>query len=114
MRRHYARASLFVSTALYEPFGLTVLEAAQAGLPLVLSDIPSFRELWDGAAVFCRPRDARAFISAINDLLRDSDRRTALAAEARARAGCYTSEAMVSATLSVHRLALSGRTAQAA
>ena len=39
-------------TALYEPFGLAVLEAAQAGCALVLSDIPTFRELWDGAALF--------------------------------------------------------------
>ena len=49
-----ARTAVFVSPALYEPFGLAVLEAAQAGCALVLSDIPTFRELWDGAALFCR------------------------------------------------------------
>ena len=47
---------VFVSAARYEPFGLAVLEAAQAGCPLVLSDIPTFRELWDGAALFVDPR----------------------------------------------------------
>ncbi len=47
-----ARTQVFASTALYEPFGLAVLEAAQAGCALVLSDIPTFRELWDGAALF--------------------------------------------------------------
>ena len=45
-------ATVFASMARYEPFGLAVLEAAQAGMRLVLSDIPSFRELWDGAAIF--------------------------------------------------------------
>ena len=44
--------------ARYEPFGLAVLEAAQAGMRLVLSDIPSFRELWDGAATFVASRRA--------------------------------------------------------
>ena len=38
-----------VSTALHEFQGLAVLEAASAGCALVLSDIPTFRELWDGA-----------------------------------------------------------------
>ena len=52
MRRAYADATVFASLARYEPFGLSVLEAAQAGLRLVLSDIPSFRELWDGVARF--------------------------------------------------------------
>ena len=36
-----------------------MLEAASAGCPLILGDIPTFRELWDGAAVFVAPDDAR-------------------------------------------------------
>ncbi len=52
MATAYAAATVFASMARYEPFGLAVLEAAQAGMRLVLSDIPTFRELWDGAAIF--------------------------------------------------------------
>ena len=52
--------------ALYEPFGLAVLEAAQAGCALVLSDIPTFRELWDGAAVFADPHDPRPAAAAFD------------------------------------------------
>jgi glycosyltransferase involved in cell wall biosynthesis len=52
MAHELASAAVFASAARYEPFGLAVLEAAQAGLPLVLSDIPTFRELWNGAARF--------------------------------------------------------------
>ena len=40
MRQWLPLARAYVSVALYEPFGLGVLEAAQAGCPLVLSDIP--------------------------------------------------------------------------
>jgi glycosyltransferase involved in cell wall biosynthesis len=64
VRRTFAQARIFASSALYEPFGLTVLEAAQARCALVLSDIPTFRELWDGAALFAPARDARAFAEA--------------------------------------------------
>ena len=44
----------------YEPFGLAVLEAAGAGAALVLADIPTFRELWDDAALFVAADDAAA------------------------------------------------------
>jgi glycosyltransferase involved in cell wall biosynthesis len=110
----YARASLFVSAALYEPFGLAVLEAAMAELPLVLSDIASFRELWEGAAVFCPPHDPQAIASAIRGLLNDAAERSALGAAAASRARRYTAERMTAATLAVHRDALARRRRQAA
>jgi glycosyltransferase involved in cell wall biosynthesis len=85
-----ASRPIFVSPTLYEPFGLAVLEAAQAGCPLVLSDIATFRELWDGAAIFADPRDPSAFASAIASLAADAARREALGAAARSHAGRYT------------------------
>jgi glycosyltransferase involved in cell wall biosynthesis len=60
---------VFASAATFEPFGLAVLEAAAAGCPLVLSDIATFRELWDGAAVFVAPQDASAFAGEIAALI---------------------------------------------
>jgi glycosyltransferase involved in cell wall biosynthesis len=72
MRREMQRASIFVSPALYEPFGLSVLEAARAGCALVLSDLPSFRELWDGTALFVDPRDAAAIRRALLKLCTDA------------------------------------------
>ena len=81
-----AARPLYVSTALYEPFGLAVLEAAQAGCALVLSDIPTFRELWDGAALFVPPRDEQAIAAAVNPLLADGGRRAGLARVAETRA----------------------------
>ena len=63
--RWLAARPVFVSAALYEPFGLAVLEAAQAGCALVLSDIPTFRELWDGAALFVAADDAAGFAAAL-------------------------------------------------
>ena len=94
-----ASAPVFASAAVYEPFGLAVLEAAQVGCALVLSDIPTFRELWDGAAVFVPARDADGFAAAIDGLLTGVDAREAMAAQAQARARRYTLEALVASTL---------------
>lgn len=102
LARRYARAAVFVSVARYEPFGLAVLEAAQAGCALVLSDIPTFRELWDGAASFVDPGDPREIAHAMEAAMRDPRRGTA----ARARAAGYSAEAMAKATLDVHRALL--------
>lgn len=99
-----ARSPVFASSALYEPFGLGVLEAAQAGCALVLSDIPTFRELWDGAAVFVDPQDVEGFARAIDRLLADPCEAAVLAAQARGRAARYSVEAMVTGVLHVYRL----------
>src|SRR5262245_35733789 len=47
-----ARTAIYAATSQYEPFGLAPVEAALSKCALVASDIPSFRELWDGAAGF--------------------------------------------------------------
>lgn len=90
----FSARPIYASAAVYEPFGLSVLEAAQASCALVLSDIPTHRELWSGAAIFVPPRDADAFASAIQDLIDDSDERQQFGQLARARAQFYTPERM--------------------
>jgi glycosyltransferase involved in cell wall biosynthesis len=104
--RRLAARPVFVSSSIYEPFGLSVLEAAQAGCALVLSDIPSFRELWQGAADFAPARDDAAFAAAANGLLADPERRARQAGAARARARRYTVQAMVAGMLGVYHRVL--------
>lgn len=98
-----AERPVFVSVARYEPFGLSVLEAAQAGCPLVLSDIPTFRELWDGAAAFVGTDDERAIAAAIEQAACDAGHGARLGAAARARAERFTAEAMASGTAALYR-----------
>lgn len=102
MRAVRSRAAIFCAPALYEPFGLAILEAAAAGCALVLSDIPSLREIWDGAALFVRAGDARALVRALNGPMGDAGRRSDLAERARIRARRYSARAMADATLSVY------------
>jgi glycosyltransferase involved in cell wall biosynthesis len=63
------RASIYAHPALYEPFGLSVLEAAFSGCALVLGDIPSLREVWENAAVFVSPQDEYAIERGISRLI---------------------------------------------
>ena len=101
--RSASACPIFASAARYEPFGLGVLEAAQAGCALVLSDIPTFRELWEGAAVFVPAEDPQAFAAAFRQLLADPEEAEWLGRLARVRAGRYTVERMVEGMLDVYR-----------
>lgn len=94
---------IFVSAARYEPFGLAVLEAAQAGCPLVLSDIPTFRELWDGAALFVESDDDEAIARAIGQLAADHGLRKNLGEAAKERATNYSLETMCEGILATYQ-----------
>lgn len=103
----FAARPIFASLALYEPFGLAVLEAAQAGCALVLSDIPSFRELWDGAALFVDPRAEADAVQVLRGLLVNECERQRLGAAARERSQSYTVERMTAGVLDVYAQVLS-------
>ncbi|HEX8412498.1 MAG TPA: glycosyltransferase family 4 protein [Sphingomicrobium sp.] len=106
-----AARPIYASTALYEPFGLSVLEAANAGCALVLSDIPTFRELWGDAAVFVPARDADAFAAACQELLDDRDMRVSRGRAARSRAQVFTPSRMAQKMAAIYQMVL-GQSAQ--
>ncbi|WP_286130435.1 glycosyltransferase family 4 protein [Solirubrum puertoriconensis] len=92
-----SRASIFVLPAKYEPFGLTILEAAMSGCALVLGDIPSLREVWGDAAQYVKPTEAKGLEAVIECLMIDEMARNRLALRAAARSQNYTTARMVEA-----------------
>jgi glycosyltransferase involved in cell wall biosynthesis len=102
LQRILASRPIYVAPALYEPFGLSILEAARAGCPLVLGDIATLRELWSDAAIFVQPRDPHAIADALNRLYRDDGMRANLGDAARERSSAYHARAFVDATENVH------------
>jgi glycosyltransferase involved in cell wall biosynthesis len=103
IRKFLSAQPIFISPAYYEPFGLAVLEAAQAGCALVLSDISTLRELWDGAAVFVPPDEDNAIVEALEYLSQDSNARFRLGQLARERSKNYSVGMMAEHVLDVYR-----------
>jgi len=95
-------AEIFCAPALYEPFGLAVLEAATCGAALVLSTAPSFLELWDTAARFVEPDDVEGLAGTLLDLIRDPLARARLQGAARERAAAYSRARMTEAYLGLY------------
>ena len=104
-----AEAEIYAAPSRYEPFGLAVLEAASAGAALVLSDLPSLRELWDGAATFVPAGDRDALAASLQRLIADVPARHAMQAAARARSRRYGPGAMVAGYMAVYGELLDGR-----
>jgi glycogen(starch) synthase len=94
-----AGAAIYALPARYEPFGLSVLEAALSGCALVLGDIASLRETWGDAAVYVPPEDHDALRAALLRLMADAAQRSLLAQAARARAQGFTAARQADACL---------------
>jgi glycogen(starch) synthase len=103
------RAGIYAFPAKYEPFGLSVLEAALAGCAMVLSDLPTLRERWEGAAIFVAPDEHPILRLAVESLIADSGLRHTLAMRARRRALDLTPERMARGYLALYRELLARR-----
>jgi glycosyltransferase involved in cell wall biosynthesis len=107
-----ARASIYAFPARYEPFGLSVLEAALSGCALVLSDVPALREQWNGKAVFVGVDDPATLRLAVDALIQDPHLRHTLAMRARRHALSLTPRRMALAYRRVYSQLLSRRLPQ--
>jgi glycogen synthase len=102
VRQWMNRATVYCLPARYEPFGLSILEAAQSGCALVLGDIPSLCEIWGDAALFVHPSDTGALKHILNELASDPARVRDLAARALHAAQKFSAEEMAREYLVVY------------
>ena len=98
--------SVFSVPALYgEAFGLYVIEAMAAGVPVVQPRTAAFPELIEatGGGVLCAPNDTQALADGIETLLLAPERARALGqAGARAVSENFSAESMAQASLRVY------------
>ncbi len=69
----YQTATAFVFPSFEEGFGLPGLEAMSVGLPVLVSDIPVFKEVYGEAAMYFDPQDKEDLITRINILLKEKE-----------------------------------------
>jgi glycosyltransferase involved in cell wall biosynthesis len=70
----YRSAQLCIAASRDEGFNLLPLEAMACGAPVLCSDIPVHRELYEGAAAFFPPDNPETLAQAIGDALAGQDR----------------------------------------
>jgi len=80
---------LYVMSSLYEGFALSVLEAMALGMPMLLSDIASFREQCEDAAAYFTLADPADFIAQLLALKSNPIRLAELGQEAKRRATSF-------------------------
>ncbi len=91
----FAACDVLISPAVgQESFGIVLVEGMAAGLPVVATDIPGYREVVrDGVeGLLVPPGDPTGLAEAVGSLLRDPVRREKLARDGRARAGAFSWE----------------------
>jgi glycosyltransferase involved in cell wall biosynthesis len=97
----YERARAFVYPSLFEGFGMPVLEALAAGVPVTCSDIPPLREVAGDAALFFNPLDEDDIASGIERVMAAAPLRERLAIAGRERARGYSWKRSAEQTLAV-------------
>jgi glycosyltransferase involved in cell wall biosynthesis len=98
----YARASIFAFPSLDEGFGIPVLEAMAAGIPVIASNRSALPEVCGGAAELVNPDDEEALSAALMRLETDSVVRDELIRRGLARAGEFRWETAVAKTWAVY------------
>jgi glycosyltransferase involved in cell wall biosynthesis len=95
----FSRATAMIYPSTFEGFGLPVVEAMAAGLPLACSDIEPLHGIVAGAALEFAPHDVDAMTNAMVRLSDDAALRRELSTRGRARAAAFTWEETARKTL---------------
>ncbi|MBI1920099.1 MAG: glycosyltransferase family 4 protein [Geobacter sp.] len=90
VRCAYNLCSLFVFPSAYEGFGIPILEAMAASRPMVLSDIPVFREITQDRGVYFLHQDVESMAFAIENVLSSRSERARLIEYGNARVHAFS------------------------
>ena len=85
LEKYYMEADIYISSSFYEGYGMSVIEAASAGLPLILSDTGIAGEIFHNneEALIVEAKSAPEFSKALETLATDSNLRKTMGEKAR-------------------------------
>lgn len=89
--------------SLYEGFGIPILEAMQAGTPVITSNVTAMPEIANDAAILIDPENVEDMASAMIRLLKDSSLRKKLIEKGKKRAVAYSWERTVNEYLAIYK-----------
>lgn len=88
------RTEIYINPALYEPFGLAVLEAAKAGCALALGNLDSLQEVWQENALYFNPKNEKQIVDTLLNFIENDELRKAYQQKAKKQSGQYNLKAM--------------------
>ncbi|HID88153.1 MAG TPA: glycosyltransferase family 1 protein [Anaerolineae bacterium] len=97
------RADLLIYPSLYEGFGIPILEAMQAGTPVVTSNVAAMPEVAGGAALLIDPHSVDEMVAAMKRLLEDKALRRDLIRKGKERARLFSWERTARQYLELYR-----------
>ena len=114
LRQLFARASFYIVTSRYEPFGLAPLEAALSRCAIIANDLPSLREIWADAAIYFEANNPQDLLLTIQELASNTPQVREYADRAFERArSLFNSDRMAEEYLDLYRSLISTEAAVA-
>ncbi|KQR38841.1 glycosyltransferase family 4 protein [Microbacterium sp. Leaf159] len=106
MRELYSTATALAMPSFADGFSLPALEAMMAGLPVMISDIPVYREVVGDVALFIDPNDLGSIAKAMTTAATDPERMLDLTRRGYERAELFSWEKTAKGTLESFERAL--------
>jgi glycosyltransferase involved in cell wall biosynthesis len=103
LKLYYSNCDVFVYPSLYEGFGLPTLEALACGAPVVVPDIPVFREVLDESALFVQPESPESIADGIERILTDGNLRERIMGAGRGQVKKYSWNRTAIETMKVYQ-----------
>ncbi|WP_022884988.1 glycosyltransferase family 4 protein [Glaciibacter superstes] len=109
LEKLYSTATVMAMPSFCDGFCLPALESMMAGLPVMLSDIPVYREVAADAALYFEPTDPASIAKAITQAVTDAAGMRELVERGYERARVFSWQKTAAGTLDTFRTALADR-----